>query len=233
MNKKYLILTPILFLSLLLSIGERTPNYSIYKTNYSFDNIMGWEKKNGGWEDTKHAIPSIRQSSSSPGYKLKKIDVYNVKEKPELAILIIDGREKDMLILNKEDIRKNLNFIKKEYNEIEIKLLAYGTDIDDYSDFVDIETSIKRKLNLYDREKDLPDDERVLEDGYFYIHYYHYNNDIQYFLSRSTWRDNLHRIYGAQMHTFNYIDINESFLEDKYFESPFNEFKSFLTKISN
>ena len=257
----------ILFFSILFSQGRREENIS-YNINFikSFDNINGWNNTIHGWKSKKNKIPSWNTEknientlwyNSLGKINLKKLEIYNVEELPDIVILRIiftDGSYRyptiyegwytydtqRIIIFNKNELRNKLIFKKNnKVNQILISSdYSYTSPpvIDDkflsLKSKVEVNQLIESKIKGYLKDKN-DDDDYYFKN--FYIDYFIYDNMIQFYLSQdeiwgitSSLDGSRDRyIYGEYER---YGDGNIDF-KSMYFESSFQEFESFFKKL--
>jgi len=256
------IIISLLILSVGLSIGKRkeeTKKYTIKEMN-SFDNITGWTMVNNNWKNIKNEIPfwdietdkeSTYETKKNGKYNLQRITSYIVEELPEIVILTIifnnghylypsiyedwmNYSTMRILIFNKEDLKDNLNFIKEKFDEIKVDMYTTYTGKEDYLSLKSTDEINNIIQNIIFNYLEKPQSDFSKKHNYrkFYIHYYSFENVIQYFLSSNNSYNSKYDIYGQKFTPLG-EDIDVKYFEDKYFESPFNEFESFFKSLSD
>ena len=209
------------------------------------------------WDTVKDTDSNV-ETEVNGNYNIQKISHYEIKDDPSISILTIhfnDGRYKyshleqewenflsmRVLIVKKSELKNKLTFISEKLDRITLNIF---TTYNGEEDFLSLKTDdeiiniIKNILFKY-----FKDDKSEFEREYHYrklfIDYYQYNDLIQYFLSSDQGGGLWDIIYGENWYLnkfdkiLNRNKIDEKIFRDKYFESPFEKFKTFFNNITH
>ena len=182
----------LLSINILFSIGDREDtrvekrvntkvNYTITKIS-SLTDIVGWEKVNNTWSSKNNKFKGVIRD-----VELYGIDSYIIEELPDYLILVIShlnqGRKKEILLIDNrlEKLRKT-KFLNEEFDEIKIQpvysTIVKGSLFEDINNFLNEQVGEHSEGTLLSttpyRDLSFP----------YYIHYYSYDNKIQFILSK-------------------------------------------------